>query len=306
VQTKSFTAFHIEMLSKPFADEFPADKLLETFNPFIAAGANLGGVENVEPEFDPAPSIDNKILKLKGFIPTRPMRVFFDFDYAIEGGKWKVNAMTINLRGTPAPAPSAGGINIDRPAGAPSDAELTKLVGETLTDLNTAVKSGNFAPMLAKASTPMKWQIKTPAKLKEAFGTFVENNTDIGAISAAEPQFDGPPKLEGKQMTVSGHYRVLPLFVIFSIDYYREANQWKLLACNVNTISPAEFKRDAAVKGEPEPAAPKEPEDGQLDPAPAAPAMKKKPADLKGLGGDESAAGDAGGDMKMKDEMKKK
>jgi hypothetical protein len=242
IQSKSFTAFHIESLSKPFADAYPADKLLETFTPFISAGANLGGVEAVDPEFDPAPVVENNLLKLRGVYRTRPMLVLFDFDYANEAGTWKVNAMTVNLKGTPPPMKTAAAT---RPgdASAPSDAELAKLVTDTILDFNAAIQAGGaFEPLLAKASQPMKWQTK-PAQMKEAFASFIENKTDLSAVAGAQPQFDGPPKIDGKHMAVSGHYRVLPMFVLFNAEYWLEGKQWKLLALSVNTIAPAEYKR---------------------------------------------------------------
>ena len=108
VQSKSFTAFHIESLSKPFADAYPADKLLETFQPFISAGANLGGVEAVDPEFDPAPVVENNLLKLKGVYRTRPMLVLFDFDYANEAGDVEGQRDDGQPQGHPAPDENRG------------------------------------------------------------------------------------------------------------------------------------------------------------------------------------------------------
>lgn len=290
VQSKSFTAFHIESLSKPFADAYPAEKLLETFQPFIAAGANLGGVEAVDPEFETLPAVENNLLKLKGVYRTRPMLVLFDFDYANDAGTWKVNAMTVNLKGTPPPMKTAGPTTPGG-AAAPSEADLSKLVTETILDFNTAIQSGGaFEPLLAKASQSMKWQIK-PQQLREAFATFIQNRTDLSAVASAQPQFDGPPTIEGKHMTVSGHYRVLPMFVLFNAEYMREGNQWKLLGLSVNTIAPAAYKRDAAIRGD-------APTEDQKPPA-ARPAEKKLPP-VPGAGDGVGAE-----EMKGKDEMRK-
>jgi hypothetical protein len=291
VQSKSFSAFHIESLSKPFAEAYPADKLLETFQPFISTGANLGGVEAVDPEFDPPPVVENRLLKLKGVYRTRPMLVLFDFDYANEGGTWKVNALTVNLKGTPPPMKTASTTPGGAPA--PSEAELSKLVTDTIMDFHTAIQAGGvFEPLLAKASQPMKWQTK-PQQMREAFASFIENKTDLSGAGLAQPQFDGPPKIEGKHLTVSGHYRVLPMFILFNAEYWRENNQWKLLALSVNTIQPALYKRGAAIRGD----APAEDEKAPAPPAPKPAAQKLPPLP----GAEDAAAGAASGeDMKMK------
>jgi hypothetical protein len=199
VRSKSFTAFQVEMLSKAFAEQYSTDKLLETFRPFIEADANLAGIENVEPVFDPAPFVENNLLKLQGRFPTSPMLVKFDLDFALEKGAWKLNAMTLSLRGTPpqiarGTGATGGGASAN---GAPSDAELAALVAGTLMDFNSAVKAGDFTKLHAKASRPMRWQTKPP-KLKEAFAQFIQNGTDISTIVGAEPQFDGPPKIDGQ------------------------------------------------------------------------------------------------------------
>jgi hypothetical protein len=278
LRSKSFTSFHIESLSKQFQAEFPADRLLATFQPFIASDANLGGVESVEPVFDPPPFVDDNVLKLKGSYSTRPMRVKFDLDFALEKRAWKLNAMTVSLKSTPPPMGGGGAPGGNDSAGGdtgaavsvPSEPELARMVNDTLTEFNACVKKGDFTPLMAKASTPMRMQMK-PARLKEAFASFIENGTDIGAIAGAQPEFDGAPSVQGKVLSVAGRYRVLPLFVVFNIDYYRENGRWNLSGISVNTISPAEFKRDlAAGSGT---SAAKESSDGQVDPDP--PAMRK-------------------------------
>ena len=160
---------------------------------------------------------------------------------------------------------------------------------ETLVDFNTAIQAGGaFEPLLAKSSQPMKWQTK-PSEMKQAFASFIENKTDLSAVASAQPQFDGPPKIDGKHMIVSGHYRVLPMFVLFNAEYWLEGKQWKLLALSVNTIAPAEYKHCAAVRGD-------APAEDEKTPAPAVKPAQKKLPPLPGTG--DGAPG--GEDMKMK------
>ncbi len=305
VARKSFALFH-GGVSRAFAAQASPDALLETFGPFVEHEAKIAGVEHVEPIFDPDPLVQGDVLKLKGFYPTRPMRVLFDFDYLADGGRWRLNALTVTLKGAPA-APAVAGAAVPPGVVAPSGVQLNKLVTDTMLELDRGIKRKNFASLLANASTPMRWQTK-PQQLTEAFATFIENKTDLSAIANAEPQFEGRPVFKDKTMAVSGHFRVLPQFVLFHLDYYYEAQQWKLLAISVNTLTPAEHKRGAPAKARrPAPgatdvddtdtAANTGPEDAEAAPAPDADAPAARPTPPRDAGGVEAVEKGA-----MKDE----
>lgn len=259
IRAKNFAPFHKEQLSRQFGADFTPEALLETFQPFIENDVNIGGVEHVDPVFDPEPSTEGDVMTLKGFYPTRPMRVLFDLSYVLEAGKWRLHGLSVRLKnaGGPQKTIAPGGAAVDPPSGA----ALNKLVSDTLLEFDKAVKAKDFKALHAKGSTPMRWQTK-PDQLKEAFQSFIEQGPDLSKIAKLEPEFDGPPVVEQKTMTVKGSYRLDRMFLLFELDYYLERGQWKLLAIGVNTVAPSEIKSDTVPRDEKKRKDEKKSEDG--------------------------------------------
>ena len=241
VQTKDFTKFHAAA-STPFKEQVPPDKMRQAFNEFIEKKVDLSRVKNVEPVFDREPALaqEGRVLELGGHYETPPVNPHFSLKFFHEGGEWKLLGINVNLRA----APDA---NAERPK-PPAEAELKRLVLQTLLDFNEAVQAKDFATFHAKASTPLRQQI-TPDKLKEAFRAFIDRKVNIAAVKEVEPKFAGQPKVDADGvMTVKGEYPTRPVRTAFQLKYFQEKGEWRVLGLNVDTTAP---EKQEAEKQEP-------------------------------------------------------
>lgn len=99
--TGNYTVFHAK-LSKPFRQQFPPEKLKETFREFAEKDIDIDIIAAMKPTYDPAPAIDdNGKLILKGSFPTEPARVAFELDFIPSDSEWKL--VRINVKTTRAP-----------------------------------------------------------------------------------------------------------------------------------------------------------------------------------------------------------
>jgi hypothetical protein len=75
----------------------------------------------------------------------------------------------------------------------------------------------------------------TPAKLKEIFQTFVDQQMDLSAISGVEPVFNPAPAVDGDGVLVlQGSYPTTPMRVNFRLKYVNEKSAWKLIGIKVD------------------------------------------------------------------------
>ncbi len=99
--TGNYTVFHAK-LSKPFRQQFPPEKLKETFKEFADKNIDIDIIAAMKPSYDPAPLIDDYgKLMVKGSFPTEPARVVFELDFILSDGEWKL--VRINVKTTRAP-----------------------------------------------------------------------------------------------------------------------------------------------------------------------------------------------------------
>ena len=244
IQAKDFTKFHAAA-STPFRQQVPPDKMLKAFNEFIEKKVDLSRVKGVEPTFDRPPALvqEGRVLELVGYYETPPVNPHFTLKYFREGGEWKLLGINVDLR--PAADPNA-----ERPK-PPADADLRKLVRQTLVDFNDAVQAKDFSGFHAKASTPLRQQI-TPEKLREAFQSFIDRRVNIAAVKDLEPKFAGPPKVDGDGvLTVKGEYPTRPTRTAFRLKYFQEKGEWRVLGVSVDTTETETEQKDAAKDGAP-------------------------------------------------------
>jgi hypothetical protein len=87
------------LASRPFAEQFPPDKLLEAFKPFRDQKIDIAGVVSFPPVEDPAPIIDaDGYLQLKGYFETAPSYVSYDIGFIGEAdGAWRVIGINVHV-----------------------------------------------------------------------------------------------------------------------------------------------------------------------------------------------------------------
>jgi len=88
--TGNYTIFHAK-LSKPFREQFPPERLKETFKEFSDKRIDIDLVAAYGPSYTAPPAIDAEgKLVVKGFFPTEPVRVNFELDFIPSDGEWKL------------------------------------------------------------------------------------------------------------------------------------------------------------------------------------------------------------------------
>lgn len=117
----------------------------------------------------------------------------------------------------------------------PNEAELRKLVKETLLEFNKAVRADNFDPFYATISEYWKKQI-SPAELAAALHDFVDKKVDVSIIGNLTAKFDPAPVIDDNGfLVISGKYLNKDGRLSFQMKYLLEGGVWKLVGMDVRT-----------------------------------------------------------------------
>lgn len=99
--TGNYTVLHAK-LSKPFRQQFPPEKLKQTFKEFADKNIDIDLIAALKPSYDPAPVVDdNGKLIVKGSFPTEPARVIFELDFIPSDGEWKLVRINVETKRAP-------------------------------------------------------------------------------------------------------------------------------------------------------------------------------------------------------------
>jgi hypothetical protein len=108
--TGDYRVFHAR-LSGPFRQQYPPDRLKQSFREFHDKNVDIDIVCAMAPIFDQPPFVDGAgKLVLRGFFPTEPTRVSFEMDFVAWDGDWKLIRINVKV------APSADGPPVPEPA----------------------------------------------------------------------------------------------------------------------------------------------------------------------------------------------
>ena len=117
---------------------------------------------------------------------------------------------------------------------APSDKEARALALESLLAFNKSLQAKDFTSFHKQIAALWQAQV-TPAKLKEIFQSFIDQQMDLSAISGVEPVFNPAPAVDGDGVLVlQGSYPTTPLRVNFRLKYVNEKAAWKLIGIKVD------------------------------------------------------------------------
>src|SRR5262245_12298757 len=95
--TGNYEVFHAK-LSGPFRQQFPAERLKETFKEFNEKQIDFAVIAALKPTYAPAPSVDSEgKLVVKGFFPTEPLRLNFELDFIPSDGEWKLIRINVKV-----------------------------------------------------------------------------------------------------------------------------------------------------------------------------------------------------------------
>jgi hypothetical protein len=154
------------------------------------------------------------------------MRVVFQVQYLYEHPAWKLVGINVQLVSAKPPAKP------DLQKAIPADAELKKLVTESLLDFDQAVKDKNFTNLYNSLSQLWKDQT-SPDALQKIFQQFIDKKIDISGIKEVAPVLEPKPAIDKGLLVVQGHYPLKPDRVEFTLRYTLESSAWKLAGIRV-------------------------------------------------------------------------
>jgi hypothetical protein len=104
IDDEDFTIFR-EGVSKPFHDQFTADKFKSSFQEFIDRKSVfvpiIRSTSDMTPDFTSGPTVEResgyKVLKVSGEYATSPLPTKFDFKYLYETGEWRLLRIEVRV-----------------------------------------------------------------------------------------------------------------------------------------------------------------------------------------------------------------
>lgn len=119
-----------------------------------------------------------------------------------------------------------------RPAGIDRNGVLI-LTRSAILALDHANKTGNYT-VLRDLGAP-GFQVNSAARLGEIFGSHRQQQLDLGAVAALEPQLTLMPQIESNGMLrMAGFFPSLPMQVNFELLYAPVDRQWRLFGISVD------------------------------------------------------------------------
>ena len=96
--TGNYSVFHAK-LSKPFRDQFPPEKLAETFKGFRDQHVDFELIVAKQPvPVEEAKVDDRGVLTIKGYFDTQPSRVNYDLAFILSDGDWKLIRINVDVK----------------------------------------------------------------------------------------------------------------------------------------------------------------------------------------------------------------
>ncbi len=98
VQARDLSLFR-RNTSRKFQEKFSQKQFDQAFGGYIQQNINLLPVAKQVPIFKPAPFVTKDgILVLKGYFPTQPSEVHFNYSYAKKNNDWKLVGITLQVK----------------------------------------------------------------------------------------------------------------------------------------------------------------------------------------------------------------
>jgi hypothetical protein len=114
------------------------------------------------------------------------------------------------------------------------------LIKATLLTFNDANVTGNYTVLHAKLSKPFRDQFP-PARLKEVFKSFADNNIDFDIVAAKVPVTSKEPKVsENGVLSLEGYFDTTPSHVYYDLEFIMSDGEWKAIKINVKLRKPDE------------------------------------------------------------------
>jgi hypothetical protein len=204
------------------SEDFRAATTLEELESFLEKTA----LSNYSGASWSSRSISGDQGKLEGSIETADGGTIpITIDLVKENDEWKILSIY---------KPESGLVSDERTREIPSDAELKELASASVHNLALAINNDDFKSFYNDISEFWRSQT-TPAELKGAFKSFVEQQVDLTVLQGMEPVFSEPPALdENSSLVLKGYFASQPSMTYFDLSYIYEHPEWKLVGIAVD------------------------------------------------------------------------
>jgi hypothetical protein len=120
----------------------------------------------------------------------------------------------------------------------PDARDLERLSREALLAFDAAVRRRSFAEFHKRVSNKWKQQV-TPEQMEVAFRDFVEKQMKVEGLASAPIKISsGPDEDRDGVLLFSGQCETKPVATHFSLKYWHEDGQWRLLGIDVSLRKP--------------------------------------------------------------------
>lgn len=174
-------------------------------------------------------SVENNRATLSGTITTRDGgQIPITVGLVRESGQWRVLSVKKADAGLTTETGSATSRSV------PDDAACEAMTRATVTAFAEAVTTEDFAGFYAGSSA--LWQSQTsPAELRQAFASFVDQQIDLRFLADETPVFSRAPSIDEQgALQLAGYYATERGQVQFELSYVYEHPEWKLIGIHVN------------------------------------------------------------------------
>jgi hypothetical protein len=102
-----------DLAAPSFQSKNDPKKLAEVFAKFRSSNIDLAPIVYFAPRLTRKPELKDGMLRLTGFMPTKPQQINFDMVFEQSGGRWRLDAIAVNAvpaqatAASPAPADAA-------------------------------------------------------------------------------------------------------------------------------------------------------------------------------------------------------
>lgn len=177
--------------------------------------------------------IKNGIATLEGTVKTPDGEVVgLTMRLLKEDGAWKV----VSISGSDDGATTISKARADR-GELPGEEEAGRLARQSLLQLNSAMRSGDFGPFHDSISEQWQEQISAE-KLKSVFQPLAAQGVDFSGVEETEPVFAMPPSRDSDGLLVlAGHFPTEPRRTVFRLTFISEGADWKLFGINAKAAA---------------------------------------------------------------------
>lgn len=105
VRARNLSLFH-KTTADEFQKAFSVAQFQKAFAGFIEQDINLMAAQNYQPVLDDSPTLsEDGTLTVRGYFPTQPSRILFDYSYKWKSPDWVIVGINLDVKSSENPAP---------------------------------------------------------------------------------------------------------------------------------------------------------------------------------------------------------